>query len=383
MKKIILIIVVLLIAVFMVSTYFIEKYPDYQISLVRGYYKNTAVLDLFEYEDKLIYVLKSYERAHDAFDDDNCYDDMLIYAVTDLNGNVISTKEVSETLTVDNDGDGIRSGENKTTSAQYNQYVYSSVNLYGDNFFIIYDSNDNTYEIVDTVYFYESLIIDQHLKGVTLFDNGHIQIDYVEYSLSCELLDVTHIGYLDQPDQSSILNQINPIITTDYIVVAGDIVNRTFGYNLISIYNINTEETEVIAHSEDEFIDFWKIDSQIFYGKSSINEGRIDIYDIESTFIEEKLEDEIDRPSSNTYVDISETPEWFNNQVVLLDKDGNQITLEFKSKTYVEKIYEFGDDLYLVVRVTPGSISQIVNGTNFEYIIHYKIGEDHSLNIPN
>jgi hypothetical protein len=383
MKKIILIIVVLLIAVFMVSTYFIEKYPDYQISLVRGYYKNTAVLDLFEYEDKLIYVLKSYERAHDAFDDDNCYDDMLIYAVTDLNGNVISTKEVSETLTVDNDGDGIRSGENKTTSAQYNQYVYSSVNLYGDNFFIIYDSNDNTYEIVDTVYFYESLIIDQHLKGVTLFDNGHIQIDYVEYSLSCELLDVTHIGYLDQPDQSSILNQINPIITTDYIVVAGDIVNRTFGYNLISIYNINTEETEVIAHSEDEFIDFWKIDSQIFYGKSSINEGRIDIYDIESTFIEEKLEDEIDRPSSNTYVDISETPEWFNNQVVLLDKDGNQITLEFKSKTYVEKMYEFGDDLYLVVRVTPGSISQIVNGTNFEYIIHYKIGEDHSLNIPN
>jgi hypothetical protein len=197
------------------------------------------------------------------------------------------------------------------------------------------------------------------------------------------LLDVTHIGYLDQPDQSSILNQINPIITTDYIVVAGDIVNRTFGYNLISIYNINTEETEVIAHSEDEFIDFWKIDSQIFYGKSSINEGRIDIYDIESTFIEEKLEDEIDRPSSNTYVDISETPEWFNNQVVLLDKDGNQITLEFKSKTYVEKMYEFGDDLYLVVRVTPGSISQIVNGTNFEYIIHYKIGEDHSLNIPN
>ena len=383
MKKIILIIVVLLIAAFMVSTYFIEKYPDYQISLVRGYYKNTAVLDLFEYEDKLIYVLKSYERTHDAFDDDNCYDDMLIYAVTDLNGNVISTKEVSETLTVDNDGDGIRSGENKATSAQYNQYVYSSVNLYGDNFFIIYDSNDNTYEIIDTVYFYESLIIDQHLKGVTLFDNGHIQIDYVEYSLSCELLDVTHIGYLDQPDQSSILNQINPIITTDYIVVAGDIVNRTFGYNLISIYNINTEETEVIAHSEDEFIDFWKIDSQIFYGKSSINEGMIDIYDIESTFIEEKLEDEIDRPSSNTYVDISETPEWFNNQVVLLDKNGNQITLEFKSKTYVEKMYEFGDDLYLVVRVTPGFISQIVNGTNFEYIIHYKIGEDHSLNIPN
>ncbi|AUD65954.1 hypothetical protein BK011_09745 [Tenericutes bacterium MZ-XQ] len=382
MKKIILMIVVTCIAVLMVAIYFIERYPDNQFNLAKGYYKNSTVLNMFEHEDYLIFVLKNYEQTFDALDDDDCYDDMLVYAVTDSKGNIMSSKEVTETLTLDNDGDGIRAGEVRATSAQYNEYVYTSVKVYGDTFFVKFDSKSNTYEIIDTVYFYEDFIIDQHLKGVTLFDNGNIQIDYVEHSLAGELLDLEHIGYLDQTSQYGIANQVHPMLTNDYIIVYGDLLNRTFGNHIASIYHIESGEIEVVTHDKDEYIDFWKKDHQIFYGKSSIYEGTIDIYDSESNFIEEKQENEVYRPNSSHYTDISESSDFFNNQVILMNADDEIIVLDFKIKTHVKKIYEFGDDLYLVVKTSPGFISQIINGSDFEYIIHYKIDEVHLLDVP-
>jgi hypothetical protein len=382
MKKILLVILVTGVAVFMGAIYLIERYPNNQFNLAKGYYKNSTVLNMFEHEDYLVFVLRNYEQTFDALDDDDCYDDMLVYAVTDQKGNLISIKEVTETLTLDNDGDGIRSKEVSATSAQYNQYVYTSVKVYGDNFIVKFDSKNITYEIFDTVYFYEDFIIDQHLKGVTIFDNEHVQIDYVEYSLTGELLDLEHIGYLDQTSQSSIANHIQPVMTADHIIVYGDLINETFGNHIASIYHIDSEEIELITHDQDEYIDFWKKDHQIFYGKSSIHKGTVDIYDIESTFIEEKQENEVYRPSSLHYTDISESLDFFNHQVVLMNADDEIIVLDFKNKTHVKKMYEFGDDLYLVVNINSGFISQIINGVETEYIVHYKIHEGYLLDTP-
>jgi len=379
MKKGIFITIFTILIVLASWIYVANKLPDIYIGNIKGHYKNSSVLNIFEYQNETILVLRSYETTYDAWDDDDCVDDMLMIAILDQENNLLETIDINETLTLDNDGNGIRSGEIHVESTQNDEIIYASIALYEDRYILEFDIIKRTYQIYDVEYYLKDIqYIDGDLRGITILNNDSLTDIYLtQYIVSDLSVNRTKIGSMvtksDYP-----MNYWSMALYTNYIFVNGDINGGNYSYDVVSVYNIETEEVTFIQDDEVYYYTFWEQEGNIYYAALfEDNHTRI-IYNVDGTEYEISNLDIEDKETfgeivSDTYIHISTDDEFHNNRIRLYDvASEKEIVLEFDVRTYLTSMYESEDKLYLVIGNRQGILSQIVNGSSEQWIVVYE-----------
>lgn len=379
MKKGILITIITILVVLTVWVYVANKLPDNYIGNLKGHYKNSNVLNIFEYDDETVLILRSYEVTRDSWDDDICIDDMLMIAILDQENNLLETIDINETLTLDNDGKGIRSGEIVVESTQSENIIYASIALYEERYIIEFDIISRTYQIYDVEYYLKDIqYVDHELRGITVLDNEDVTDIYLtKYLVSDLSVTSTKIGSM-VTESNYTLNRWNMALYENNILINGNINGGIYSYDMVSIYNIETEEVTLIQDDEVYYYVFWEQEGNIYYAALfEDNHNRI-IYNIDGTEYNISNLDIDDKETfgevvSDTYIHISTDDDFQNNRIRLYDViNENEIVLEFDVRTYVTSMYESEEKLYLVVGNRQGLLSQIVNGSSEQWIVVYE-----------
>lgn len=379
MKKGILIAIFTIFVALATWVYISNKLPDNYIGNIEGQYKNSSVLNIFKYQDETVLVLRSYETTNDAWDDDDCVDDMLMIAILDQENDLIETIDINETLTLDNDGRGIRSGEIVVESIQSDNIIYASIALYEARYILEFDIINRTYQIYDVEYYLKDIqYIDGDLRGITVLENESLTDIYLTYYVLSNLsVNRTKIGSMitesDYP-----MNYWNMALYTNYILINGDINGGNYSYDMISVYNIETTEVSLIQDDEVYYYVFWEQEDNVYYAALfEDNHTRI-IYNIDGTEYDISNLDIDDKETfgevvSDTYIHISTDDDFQNNRIRLYDvANEKEIVLEFDVRTYVTSMYESEEKLYLVVGNRQDILSQIVNGSSEQWIVVYE-----------
>ena len=379
MKKGILITILTTLVVSTVWVYVENKLPDNYIGNIKGQYDNSSVLNIFEYQDETVLVLRSYETTYDAWDDDDCVDDMLMIAILDQENNLLETIDIIETFTLDNDGNGIRSGEIVVESTQSENFIYASIALYDERYIVEFDIISRTYQIYNVEYHLKDIqYVDGELRGLTLLDNEDVTDIYLtKYLVSDLSVTSTKIGSMIT-ESNYPLNRWSMSLYGNYVLINGDINGGIYSYDVVSIYNIETKEVSFIQDDEVYYYAFWEQEGNIYYAALfEDNHNRIIYnidgteYDISNLDIENK--ETFGEVVSDTYINISTDDDFQNNRIRLYDvANEKEIVLEFDIRTYVSSMYESDEKLYLVVGNRQGLLSQIVNGSSEQWIVVYE-----------
>jgi hypothetical protein len=379
MKKGILLTILTMLVVLTVWVYVENKLPDNYIGNIKGQYDYSSVLNIFEYQDETVLVLRSYETTKDAWDDDDCVDDMLMIAILDQDNNLLETIDIIETFTLDNDGNGIRSGEVHVESTQSENIIYASIALYDERYIVEFDIISRTYQIYNVEYHLKDIqYVDGELRGLTLLDNEDVTDIYLtKYLVSDLSVTSTKIGSMIT-ESNYPLNRWSMSLYGNYVLINGDINGGIYSYDVVSIYNIETEEVSFIQDDEVYYYAFWEQEGNIYYAALyEDNHNRIIYnidgteYDISNLDIENK--ETFGEVVSDTYINISTDDDFQNNRIRLYDvANEKEIVLEFDIRTYVTSMYESDEKLYLVVGNRQGLLSQIVNGSSEQWIVVYE-----------
>lgn len=379
MKKGILLTILTMLVVLTVWVYVENKLPDNYIGNIKGQYDNSSVLNIFEYQDETVLVLRSYETTYDAWDDDDCVDDMLMIAILDQDNNLLETIDIIETFTLDNDGNGIRSGEVHVESTQSENIIYASIALYDERYIVEFDIISRTYQIYNVEYHLKDIqYVDGELRGLTLLDNEDVTDIYLtKYLVSDLSVTSTKIGSMIT-ESNYPLNRWSMSLYGNYVLINGNINGGIYSYDVVSIYNIETEEVSFIQDDEVYYYAFWEQEGNIYYAALfEDNHNRIIYnidgteYDISNLDIENK--ETFGEVVSDTYINISTDDDFQNNRIRLYDvANEKEIVLEFDVRTYVTSMYESDEKLYLVVGNRQGLLSQIVNGSSEQWIVVYE-----------
>jgi hypothetical protein len=379
MKKGILLTILTMLVVLTVWVYVENKLPDNYIGNIKGQYDYSSVLNIFEYQDETVLVLRSYETTKDAWDDDDCVDDMLMIAILDQDNNLLETIDIIETFTLDNDGNGIRSGEVHVESTQSANIIYASIALYDERYIVEFDIISRTYQIYNVEYHLKDIqYVDGELRGLTLLDNEDVTDIYLtKYLVSDLSVTSTKIGSMIT-ESNYPLNRWSMSLYGNYVLINGDINGGIYSYDVVSIYNIETEEVSFIQDDEVYYYAFWEQEGNIYYAALyEDNHNRIIYnidgteYDISNLDIENK--ETFGEVVSDTYINISTDDDFQNNRIRLYDvANEKEIVLEFDIRTYVTSMYESDEKLYLVVGNRQGLLSQIVNGSSEQWIVVYE-----------
>jgi hypothetical protein len=379
MKKGILITILTTLVVLTVRVYVENKLPDNYIGNIKGQYDHSSVLNIFEYQDEAVLVLRSYETTYDAWDDDDCVDDMLMIAILDQENNLLETIDIIETLTLDNDGNGIRSGEIVVESTQSENFIYASIALYDERYIVEFDIISRTYQIYNIEYHLKDIqYVDGELRGLTLLDNEDVTDIYLtKYLVSDLSVTSTKIGSMIT-ESNYPLNRWSMSLYENYVLINGDIKGGIYSYDVVSIYNIETEEVAFIQDDEVYYYTFWEQEGNIYYAALfEDNRNRI-IYNIDGTEYDISNLDIEDKETfgeivSDTYIHIPTDDDSQNNRIRLYDVvNEKEIVLEFDVRTYVTSMYESEEKLYLVVGNRQSLLSQIVNGSSKQWIVVYE-----------
>lgn len=379
MKKWILITIFTIVVVFASWIYVANKLPNNYIGNIKGHYKNSNVYNIFEYQDETVLVLRSYETTYDAWDDDDCVDDMLMIAILDQENKLLDIVNINETLTLDNDGRGIRSGEIYVESTQNDEIIYASIAIYEDRYILEFDIINRTYEIFDVEYYLEDIeYIDGNLRGLTILNNESLTDIYLtDYVISDLSVNRTKIGSMITESDYPV-NYWSMALYKDYILINGDINDGNYSYDMISIYNIETEEVSLIQDAEVYYYAFWEQEGNIYYAALFENNHTRIIYNIDGTEYDISNLDIEDKETfgevvSDTYIHISTDDDFYNNRIRLYDViNEKEVVLEFDVRTYLTSMYESEDKLYLVIGNRQDILSQIVNGSSEQWIVVYE-----------
>jgi len=379
MKKGILLTILTMLVVLTVWVYVENKLPDNYIGNIKGQYDNSSVLNIFEYQDETVLVLRSYETTYDAWDDDDCVDDMLMIAILDQDNNLLETIDIIETFTLDNDGNGIRSGEIVVESTQSENFIYASIALYDERYIVEFDIISRTYQIYNVEYHLKDIqYVDGELRGLTLLDNEDATYIYLtKYLVSDLSVTSTKIGSMIT-EANYPLNRWSMSLYGNYVLINGDINGGIYSYDVVSIYNIETEEVTFIQDDEVYYYTFWEQEDNIYYAALfEDNHNRI-IYNIDGTEhdisnLDIENKETFGEVVSDIYINISTDDDFQNNRIRLYDLvNEKEIVLEFDVRTYVSSMYESDEKLYLVVGNRQGLLSQIVNGSSEQWIVVYE-----------
>lgn len=379
MKKGILITLLTIFIALTAWVYVSNKLPENYIGNIKGQYKNSSVLNIFEYQDETVLFLRSYETTYDAWDDDDCVDDMLMIAILDQDYNITESININETLTLNNDGNGIRSGEIVVESTQNENVIYASIALYEDRYILEFDIINKTYQIFDVEYFIKDVqYIDGELRGITVLNNEDITDIYLTKYVVSDL-SVTSIKIGSMSTESDYpLNYWNMALYENYILINGDMNGGIYSYEMVSIYNIETEEVTVIEDDEVYYYVFWEQKGNIYFAALfEDNHTRI-IYNIDGTEYDISNLDIDDKETfgelvSDSYIHISTDDDFQNNRIRLYDVENEkEIVLKFDVRTYVTSMYENEEKLYFVISNRQDILSQIVNGSSEQWIVVYE-----------
>ncbi|MCF7926327.1 MAG: hypothetical protein K9L74_01955 [Candidatus Izimaplasma sp.] len=379
MKKGILIAIFTVFVALATWFYISNKLPDNYIGNIEGQYKNSSVLNIFEYQDETALILRSYETTYDAWDDDDCVDDMLMIAILDQANNLLETIDINETLTLDNDGSGIRSGEIVVESIQSDNIIYASIALYEARYILEFDIINRTYQIYDVEYYLKDIqYIDGDLRGITVMENESLTDIYLTYYVLGNLsVNRTKIGSMitesDYP-----MNHWNMALYTNYILINGDINGGNYSYEMVSVYNIETTEVSLIQDDDVYYYAFWEQEDNVYYAALFEDNFTRIIYNIDGTEFDISNLDIEDKETfgevvSDTYIHISTDDDFYNNRIRLYDvRNEKEVVLEFDERTYLNSMYESEDKLYLVIGNRQGILSQIVNGSSEQWVVVYE-----------
>lgn len=379
MKKGILIAIFTVFVALATWFYISNKLPDNYIGNIEGQYKNSSVLNIFEYQDETALILRSYETTYDAWDDDDCVDDMLMIAILDQANNLLETIDINETLTLDNDGSGIRSGEIVVESIQSDNIIYASIALYEARYILEFDIINRTYQIYDVEYYLKDIqYIDGDLRGITVMENESLTDIYLTYYVLGNLsVNRTKIGSMitesDYP-----MNYWNMALYTNYILINGDINGGNYSYEMVSVYNIETTEVSLIQDDDVYYYAFWEQEDNVYYAALFEDNFTRIIYNVDGTEFDISNLDIEDKETfgevvSDTYIHISTDDDFYNNRIRLYDViNEKEVVLEFDERTYLNSMYESEDKLYLVIGNRQGILSQIVNGSSEQWVVVYE-----------
>ena len=174
------------------------------------------------------------------------------------------------------------------------------------------------------------------------------------------------------------LNYWNMGLYENYILINGDINGGIYSFDVVSVYNIETEEVILIQDNEVYYYVFWEQEGNIYYAASFEDYHTRIIYNIDGTEydisnLDIEKKETFGEVVSDTYIHISTDDDFQNNRIRLYDVANEEdIVLEFDVRTYMISMYESEEKLYLVVGNRQGLLNQIVNGSSEQWIVIYE-----------
>lgn len=367
--------ILIIIGVALISVIMKYRYPDNYVYDFGGYYKENHIVELFGYDDEVIVLMRNKEITYDAWLGDNCWDEMLQIAHINSNDEIIEVVSVEETLTVENDGDGIRYNEINLSTYQKDELIYISIELYDETYMIVYDIPNKTYEVINTDFFLVTFTVDDHISLLGYVEEGNFYtLFYREYSLDFVELSYELIGKLEKMN-------MKPLFNDEYVVVNGNLESGDPSIEFLSVYSFTTNDIRVIdsedAYSKSYFhINGDEIVYEMFYGDSE--NQRSEFYYADGTLIETIYNEDFPILSidEKRFIRVHRDEDFWNQQLRLLDtSDSTEILLDFEQRVLLDNIYVFGNKIYLVVRFAEKGLYPLVNGANETFIIIYDINE--------
>jgi hypothetical protein len=390
MKKWIFAVIFVLITSFIMGVYFTNKLPNNYLHNFDGTYQYSSVLEMYAYEDKIITILTNYEKTQDSWDDDDCYDDMINIAIFDDTLNDIRLIPLAETLTLENDGNGIRSGEVTVRSSQSNHYIYIQASVYDITYMFVFDVLLETYEVkvlemdLDSFYVEEDSI---YAVSVELNPETELhQVNYYELDLGMNVVKSSIIGSIFlEIDAWGKANKtiLRPKITSDFIVIQGDLINQEFDDGFFSVYDFSLNEILTIGNEDLFASTYYIIEEKLYYDSVTYlgeettfvyDNHQFDLYPITSNGFQYGI-----NPTTTfefNYLD----SDFLDNKVRLIVREtGEEIIINYNHRVIYRSMYEFNGTIYVVAFASfaESQLSRFINGTgrDTEYIIEYSVNE--------
>ncbi len=388
MKKWIWVVLIALLACIFAGVYFGNKLPDNYLYDFDGTYKYSSVLAMYEYDDKIVAVLRNFEITQDSWDDDDCYDDMVNIAIFDDSMKGAKIVPLTETLTLENDGRGLRYQEVYVRSDQSNQQIYIQVSLYDADYMFVFDILTETYEKYVLEMSLDSFYIqDNRIHAVSIgFDEETqlYQVNYCELDLMMNVVDSNNVGSIflekhswEATDQSV----LRPVITSDLIVIQGNLIDKKYSYSYFSIYDFLLDEILLVGSDELFTSYYYVFENKLYYDS-------VTIHGQQTTYVYENNQFLLHPITSNGFkygIFPTETFEFnyldsdfFDQQVRLVIKEtGEDIVIEYPYRIIYKAMYEFNGFLYVIASIADSQLSRFLHGTGWEteYVIQYKIDE--------
>lgn len=388
MRKWIFVAIFILFTGFIIGVYFTNKLPNNYLYKFDGTYEYSSVLEMYAYDEKIITILKNYEKTEDSWDDDDCFDDMVNIAIFDDSLNNIRIVPLTETLTLENDGDGIRSGEVLVRSYQSNHDIYIQVSLYDVAYMFVFDILTETYETIllemdlDSFYAEEDRV---YAVNVELNPETELhQVNYYELDLGMNVVKSSIIGsiFLERDVWGKADKSIlKPKITSDFIVIQGNLIDQEFDYGFISVYDFSLNEILLIG-SKDLFASKYYIIEEKLYYDSATYLGEV------TTFVYDNHQFELFPITSNGFrYGISPTSTFEFNYLdsdfldkkarLIVRETDEEIIIKYDNRVIYKSMYEFNGTIYVVASFAESQLSRFINGTgrDTEYIIQYRVDE--------
>lgn len=378
MRKWIIGIVVIVIISVGTWLYRSNKLADNYVREIKGYYKHSEVLDVFEYQEERIFMVRNYETSNEGWDGDYCIDDMLMISILNKDDELLETIQIPETLTLDNDGLGIRFGEIHVDTTQVDSTLYASISVYDTTYILEFDISERSYELYEVPYFLSDIRYNQaKLEGLHLqSDEDYTTLYFVTYNIDDLSENRVEIGSLmTQSDYP--VNRWEVALFEEYVVMNGNVENGQYSYDTMSVYNLDTKETSIIHDEDVYYYSFWESDHTVYYAALYKDHTSREIftidgtkYDISGLTLDDK--ETLGETVSSSYIHMSTDDDFYNNKIRLYDiVNEKEIVLEYDSSTYLKAIYETEEQVYLLVDSRQNIISQIINGSNELWLISY------------
>jgi len=388
MRKWIFAVIFVLITSFIIGVYFTNKLPNNYLHNFDGTYEYSSVLEMHAYGDKIVSILRNYEKTKDSWDDDDCYDDMINIAIFDDTLNDIRIIPLAETLTLENDGNGIRSGEVTVRSYQSNHNIYIQASLYDITYMFVFDVLSETYEAkvlemdLDSFYVEEDGI---YAVSVELNPETELhQVNYYELDLDMNVVKSSIIGSIfleidawGKADKSI----LRPKITSEFIVLQGDLINQEFDDSFFSVYDFSLNEILTIGNEDLFASTYYVIEEKLYYDSVTYlgeettfvyNNHQFDLYPITSNGFQYGI-----NPTTTFEFNYLDSDFLDQNARLIVRVTGKEIIIRYDDRVIYKSMYEFNGNIYVVASFAESQLSRFINGTgrDTEYIIQYSVYE--------
>jgi hypothetical protein len=388
MRKWIFVAILVLITGSFLGVYFTKKLPNNYLHNFDGTYEYSSVIEMYAYEDKIVTILRNIEKTQDSWDDDDCYDDMINIAIFDDTLNDIRVVPLAETLTLENDGNGIRSGEVTVRSYQSHHNIYIQASLYDIAYMFVFDIITETYEAKVLEMNLDSFYVEKdsiYAVNVELNPETELhQVNYYELDLGMNVVKSSIIGsiFLEIDVWGKAIKSIlRPKITSDFIVIQGDLINQEFDDGFFSVYDFSQNEIFIIGSKDLYASTFYIIEEKLYYDS-------VTYLGEETTFVYDNHQFNLYPITSNGFrygINPSTTFEFNSLDSDFLDQNvrlivretGEEIFIKYDNRIIFKSMYEFNGTLYVVASFAESQLSRFINGTwrDTEYIIQYSVDE--------